>query len=289
MHGTSRTGALLLSGAFWAALNTPRRVQAGEASDPEPVVRGDAVAASLPSAEDERNPPEYAEHVELGVLEHGRGHFEEARSHFAEAHRIFPNARTLRALGKVEFELRNYGDASALLRQALDATARPLDGELRAETEKLLARALAYVGELHVDVAPDSATVSVDGVVMARGPMATLWLRVGEHELEFRAEGRSPERRRVFIEGGGHARLQVELPAEAKHSVASAEPPATTTSRPLERQPWYRRWPVWVSVAAVAVAGGVAAAVASPRDHSRSVTLEPIGTSQTPPGGTIRQ
>jgi len=237
---------------------------------------------------DERTPPEYAEHVELGVTEHGRGHFEEARMHFAEAHRLFPNARTLRALGKVEFELRNYGEASALLRQALDSEVRPLQGELRGETERLLARALEYVGELHVDVEPDSATVSVDGVVVARGPIAKLYLRVGEHELEFRAEGRTPERRRVHIQGGEHTRLQVELPSVLQVVRTGGEQTSAAAAPvPMDTRHWYRRWPVWVSAAAVVLVGGVTAGLLARRGHHTSELAEPIGTSQTPPGGTI--
>jgi hypothetical protein len=64
-----------------------------------------------------------------------------AREELRRAHAIFPNARTLRGLGMVEFELRSYVQSVQLLEQALAASVKPLDGKLRTDTEALLARA----------------------------------------------------------------------------------------------------------------------------------------------------
>lgn len=57
----------------------------------------------------------YEDAVRLALGEFDAGNFAEAREHFRKAHSLDPNARTLRALGLVEFELRNYGEAANFL------------------------------------------------------------------------------------------------------------------------------------------------------------------------------
>jgi PEGA domain len=159
-------------------------------------------------ADTDRN---YAEAIERAVSEHQQGHFIEARAHFLLAHEQRPSARTLRGLGKVEFELRNYGEAVNYLELALTSTERALDSEMRRECELLLGRARLYVGEIHVDVVPISATVSVDGVVVARGPRVALSVMIGDHVLAFEAAGRVPARRVVQVRAGETTRLDVRL------------------------------------------------------------------------------
>ena len=56
-------------------------------------------------------PRGYDEAVETALAEFEAGNYAEARSQLFKAHSIFPNARTLRALGKAEYELKNYREA----------------------------------------------------------------------------------------------------------------------------------------------------------------------------------
>jgi tetratricopeptide (TPR) repeat protein len=67
----------------------------------------------------EAAPSEYERMVGLAFREYELGNYAEARAGFLEAHRLSPSARTYRALGMVEYELKNYGDAIERLRQAL--------------------------------------------------------------------------------------------------------------------------------------------------------------------------
>lgn len=82
----------------------------------------------------------YERAVEEALREYQLGHFEEARAGFLEAHRLSPNARTHRALGMAEFELRNYVDAIEELQAALSSRDKPLDEKARAATQELLRR-----------------------------------------------------------------------------------------------------------------------------------------------------
>lgn len=245
-----------------------------------PSVTAPPAALSAPSAAPIQgtSSPAYEAAIDLAVDEHERGNFEEAREHFREAHELYPNARTLRGLGKVEFELRNYGEAVNFLSAALTTDARALSPELRAEVEILLDRARAYIGAVHVDVQPGSATVSVDGVPVASGPKAALELAVGDHVLEFRASGRLSERRQIRVRGRDRITIQVVLMA----------PESRTRPFDGERlpgtQPVYKKWWLWTAVG-VAVAVGVTAtavAVATRSEQTRRLPAAGAWTTVNP-------
>ena len=51
--------------------------------------------------------PGFQRAINAAIADFEAGRFEQARTHFAEAHALSPSARTLRALGMVEFELRH--------------------------------------------------------------------------------------------------------------------------------------------------------------------------------------
>ena len=110
--------------------------------------------------------------VTRAVAEFEARNFAEARALFLQAHELRPTARTLRGIGVTEFELRNYVDSVARLEEALASKVRPLEGELRAQTEASLERARAFVGRIDVKVTPKDASVRVlvDGVPVERAP-----------------------------------------------------------------------------------------------------------------------
>lgn len=228
-----------------------------------------------------QEPAGYSEAIEAALNEHQRGNFEEARAHFQHAHELYPNARTLRGLGKVEFELRNYGEAVRYLQGALDAQIKPLDAALRAETERLLERAQVYVGEVHVDVDPGSATVAVDGVTVASGPRVSLSLVVGDHILEFRALGRVSERRSVRVRGGEETVIQVVLPTQGTQPALDTQPvrPAEPNEKALLRKQWW----LWTSVGVVAASALAVGLVVGLRDREHEVEDAPMSLN-TPPG-----
>lgn len=234
-----------------------------------------AIAGAARDASSSSVPPlAYEDAIDRAVDEHERGHFEEAREHFRAAHELFPSARTLRGLGKVEFELRNYGESVKLLEASLRSEVRPLDQGLRAEVAQLLERARTYVGEVHVQVDPGTATVSVDGVPVASGPEAALELLVGDHLLEFRATGHLPERRQIRVRGGDRVRVRVELSAPELNDSERAPNKSPSES---EQTPLRSRWWLWTAVGVVAAGTAVALAVTLPKGGSSS--YDPGGTS----------
>ena len=232
-----------------------------------------------------REPPEYREIVKQGTQEFELGNFAEARSLFERAHVMFPNARTLRALGLAEFELRNYPAASRHLKEALASDVKPLSAEARHSTESVLRRTNAFLGEVRLEIDPPGATVLLDGQPL-ENPTEELVLPVGDHLFEFTATGRATQRRTLSIVGGEKQSVRVVLtPLETQRrevSSAGASSDGPSSERRPTDTPVYRKWWLWTTIGVVAAGGVVAAVLLTRRDpEERYVARE---TPNTPPG-----
>jgi tetratricopeptide (TPR) repeat protein len=186
--------ALLLVNGTYAGAQTPAVVSPPPAATP---------------------PPGYREAIEQALSEYEAHNYAEARAAFLRAHALYPNARTLRGLGMMEFELRNYVESVSLLEQALASQAKPLDPTLRAQTEAMLARAKGYVSSyaLQLNPVPAGVRVLIDGVPIAYTPGQALTLTVGEHSLQIQADGYRDERRSLSVKSGEQQALAIELHA----------------------------------------------------------------------------
>jgi hypothetical protein len=175
-------------------------------------------ARAQPPADD----AEYRVAVEEALAEYAAQNYAEARTLFARAHSLYPNARTLRGLGAVCFELRQYHQSVAFLEQALSSQEKSLDDVMRAEVTRLLARARAFVGELKVTVEPRTTVVSIDGEEPVAVFSLPFSLDVGSHQLDFSAAGYVSERRTAIVEGGERKAWTITLHASAAKPVALA-------------------------------------------------------------------
>jgi tetratricopeptide (TPR) repeat protein len=257
-----------------------------------------AVVSSV-QAQEPIEPPAYRGVVREALAEYHAKNFNEARALFDEAHQLFPNARTLRGLGMTSFELRRYRESISFLEAALASQVKPLDGSLRAETERLLRRAERFVGKLNLTVAPASATLIIDGEPTEFTPGQPLLVEIGDHTLEFRAEGYLQETRTLRIKGRENETWDVLLVAEPApppprvatpveaartlddQTLTEPEPAVADRARgrPLYKNPW-----LWSGVGAVVLASTVTAIVLATRDPK----LGPVGAGDsTPFGGVI--
>jgi hypothetical protein len=157
----------------------------------------------------------------------------------------------------VAFELKAYAESITSLEAALVAQVKPLAGELRGETQELLARAKAFVARYELDIKPElrSTQIVIDGIPVERAPRQGLTLAVGEHVLQVQAPGYEEEKRALSVRGGEVERIVIEL------KETPAAPLLATSAQPAreERSVWSSPW-LWTGVGAV-VAGGVLAAV----------------------------
>lgn len=225
-------------------------------------------------------PPGYRSAIEDAIGEYEARNFAESRALFERAHALFPNARSLRGLGMAEFELRNYPASIYYLEQALAATAKPLQNELRGETEALLGRARAFVGRVTLQLTPPEASVVLNGTKIQLAPDRVLNLMVGDYAMEVSADGYSPDRRQLRVAGGEQLTVTVQLPRQVDllpTTTAGVPDTTSTTSEPREGKsilasPW-----LWAAVG-VAVAGaavGIGIAVSG----GDTVLAEPSGGS----------
>jgi hypothetical protein len=255
---TSSTRSMGAAAGALAQAGEPPPSAAGMSAGPQSV----APLAPQRPVEPELGPPGYRETIEHALSEFSQRHFDEARAMFLRAHELYPNARTLRGLGLAEFEQRRYVESLGHLEAALASAVRPLDGELRADTEELAQTARSYVSRINLTVRPSEASAALDGspVTLGRGP---LLMNPGEHTLLLTASGYRRHERRLVALGGETQDLLVSLDRERVTSQREQ-------ARPLRKNPW-----LWTGIGAV-VAGAITATVLATRGKS----------SDGPHGGT---
>jgi hypothetical protein len=194
-------------------------------------------------------PAGYDRLIEQALTESASGRWAEARVLFRRAHELFPNARTLRGIGMVAYELGDYPDAIRNLRQSLGATERALTEEQREQATTLLTEALTYVGSYDLANVPEGAAILVDGLPAEPESDGTLLLRIGPHEVvvtndQHRWEGR------WSVVGGENAPIPMvfDLPPVEE---TRAPPPVIVPTSP-DPAP---AWAVTISGAAIAIVG----------------------------------
>ena len=188
--------------------------------------------AAAQNAKSDAEPAGYGELINQALEERNAGRFEEAQVLFARAHALYPNARTLRALGMVEFELRHYRASVQSLEQSLASQVRPLDAALRTSVLELIARAQVYLGKLALRVEPSDATVEIDGAEVALDPAQPVSVDFGEHTLAISAPGYVSDSRTLNVRAGETKTLRVSLVAETSAAAAPARVPAIATNEP---------------------------------------------------------
>ncbi len=190
-------------------------------------------APSLATAQDEGEGA-YKELIEQALTEFKLKNWPEARALFRRAHELNPNARTLRGLGVVSFEMRDYKQAVRQLSQALVDTRQPLTDAQRSECEGLLGRARAFVGSYDLRLTPATAKVTLDGSPVVRDQDGLLLVPLGEHTLRATAEQHQDATLRIQVMGGerGELELTLLLLEEPAKVAATAETPSAPSPLP---------------------------------------------------------
>jgi hypothetical protein len=215
-----------------------------------------AVHATPPQAEP--NPPGYDAAIDEALAAFDRGQYAQAQELFLRAHKILPSARTLRALGKTEFELKRYADAAAHLSLALDSRVRPLTPQQRTETEILLRRSEDYLARYTLRLEPPAAELRLDGAPVMLDGQQALRLAAGEHVLEAEAPGYLPWRRELEVFGRVDAVISVALSPLAKELPAPVLTEVDAREREHVDAPRRsNKWLLWTSIGVLVVAGAV--------------------------------
>jgi hypothetical protein len=202
-------------------------------------------------------PPGYRDAVSEGLREFEARNYPEARSLFLRAHALSPSARTHRALGLVEFELRNYVDSIHHLRAARETSVKSLNEAQLRETESILARAQAFVGQYRVRTTPATSELWLDGSQLHVSDGEPVLLTIGEHSLECRAPGYLQKQQKLAVKGGESGDLTFALVPITDLTAPSGASASAT-------RPWYKSGWLWAAVGVVVVgaaAGGTSYAL----------------------------
>jgi len=202
---------------------------------------------------------EYEELTKKGIREYELNHWAEAKTYFLRAHMLYPNARTLRALGLIAFETRSYIEAVEWLERALADTHKPLTDDMRKGVVDLLADARGFVGRVTLILEPAQASVFVDGELVQLRDQNALLLDPGDHELRVEAGGYRTQTRQLRAEGGKSSELKLALVA----ATGDRLPPATVEVAaipPASEAPPENDW--WSTQRIVGVGLGAGAVVA---------------------------
>jgi hypothetical protein len=243
----------LVLGIGWASASSGAKA--------EPAVRRAAPAASVSTSYDEAISRAFSAFESKDYLT--------ARSAFLEAHALQPSARTLRALGKVAFELSSYDVALAYLEEALASPERPLTSEQRAETEKLCAQLQRYVAKVSVSTEPADAIIRVDHQPYQPRADGAVILLEGAHVADITATGYQAQRHTLQVLAGRDQQLTVALVPTAP------TPPAPSAPLALEHN-GARKW--WI---VSGIGGAVALAVIT-----GLVVASSAANGPSPAGGT---
>ena len=216
----------------------------------------------------------YDELIHEAVREFDAANYVEARVLFERAEQIKPNARTSRALGYCDYELKHYVDAVRELTAALEDTRNPLTPKQRGDVEKTLEKAKRFIGQLVLETQPPDASIVLDG----RPATGRKWtLDAGDHMVAASAPGYRSSDLRVSVAGGKdtHTRLQLTPVEVAPEQVARSSQPERDA--PFGLQPAaagpadaprdsdsggvLTKWWVWTAVGVVVVAGATVGTV----------------------------
>jgi hypothetical protein len=212
----------------------------------------------------------YSALIDDAMHEYELGNYAEARSLFGQAHSSQPSARTQRALGICDYELKHYVLASSELSAALVDTEKPLNDSQRTETSDLLDLARRYVGVLELETRPLDASLVLDGQAVNE---RRFQLDLGDHVIAGSAPGFRSGERHVSVLGGQTQRAllvltpnELDAPRPTPPPVAFTAPPtaaggAVDQSRAQTPALWQRWW-FWPSLGVIVAAAAVGTVLA---------------------------
>lgn len=235
----------------------------------------------------------YDELIQEAVREFDAANYVEARVLFERAAQIKPNARTSRALGYCDYELKHYVDAVRELTAALEDTRNPLTPKQRADVQITLEKAKRFIGQLVLETQPPDATILLDG----RPATGRKWtLDAGDHVLAASAPGYRSSDLRVSVAAGKETQTRLQLsPVEVSpEQVARGAEPAggpfglqpvaaspADAPRDSDSGSVLTKWWFWTAVGVVVVAGATVGTVLlldqpdKPNAGSSGVILHP--------------
>jgi hypothetical protein len=192
---------------------------------------GSSVAAqSVPTHENaDSDEARYRSLIADALAAYEDGRFVVALARFEEAYALRPNARAMRGVALVRFELGDHVQTLRAVDVALACPIDPLPEDLRAQLLEVRTRAAARLERVVVSLEPRGATLRIDGKDAETNERGELWLAPGVHRVEARQVGFSVEIRAIEASPGGVRTLAITLAPVFLHSESAPEPRKLST------------------------------------------------------------
>jgi hypothetical protein len=191
------------------------------------------LTAAVPAHAEEQDAPvteqtaeEVATLLDAAVERFAAGDLEGARESFAAAWRLRKDVTIASNLADIEMKLGRYRDAAEHLSFCVR---HATDESVRREAARRLADCRPFVGNVHVTVDTQAATVLLDGAPIGHAPIEReLWLAPGTHTLQAQHQGRSSAMQTLQVRGGDEVKIELKLAP----SVAPAPPANAIKPKP---------------------------------------------------------
>jgi hypothetical protein len=222
---------------------------------------------SLASAAEMPEPPEEArQHFRRGIDLYEERDFNGATVEFRRAYQLAPHFRILYNLAQSAQELHDWVSALDYFTRYLKDGVGQIPEERRAAVEQEMSKLRKRVGKLMLVAHGPASEVLVDGVPVARTPVAgPLNLNLGRHRIELRTEHGTSHPHWVDCVGGETALLELSAPQASvveeeveDESEASPVPAPSPASRASGSTSWWA-WLVTGLCAAGATTTGIIA------------------------------
>jgi len=187
----------------------------------KPAPKADPAA---PQTEAELNKAQAAQRFDRGLQLFNEGDNAGALAEFKQTYALMPNPIVLFNIGLVYAAMGRPVDAVDALMPVVDSAT--LSPEQRERAQKTLADQQQRIGRISVTSVPVGARIDVDGVEVARTPLAApLRVAEGSHVIGAVAEGYAHARKEIIVAGNADASVNFEL------VLSTAKRPANLTIR----------------------------------------------------------
>jgi hypothetical protein len=256
----------------------------------------EAAPTSTAKAPDANAKKEAARRFEHAIKLYEDSDYVLALAEFERVYELVPDYRVLYNIAQVNIQLGRYARALRTLREYVSRGGSELPPDRRSAVQADLAFLEARTATVKVDVQPEGAEVSIDGVVVGKAPLVEpLVVDVGGRRVQARSSGYVTVDQTLTLAGGDWRQITLKLEPEPT-AVAKPvpEPPRHSPRRAApgdspvhEKKPGWL-WVGWGATGALAASSAVSAVLgasaASELDElrdSREATRDDLENAKT--------
>ncbi len=176
-------------------------------------------------------PREARAHFERGVTFYDEADYAAALVEFKRAYALAPTWQVLFNIGQAHFQVREYAEALASLRQFIDEGRDRIPADRRTLVNAELADLVNRVGNLAIESNLDGAAVTIDETDVGTTPLTDLaQVSVGIRKVTATHSGRQPVEKEVPVAAGETTKVRLDFAEPAAPPVETSDADADATA-----------------------------------------------------------